>query len=637
MATHQIRLKNGDLYEVEAESQQAALDLLKGTQIDDGGFRDHPMVTYMPEKKEDDGWSVGDIFKGAVETAGTMISGMTTGLVGQVTGAVDGYVGGLMAGMTPGTDEFNDNVRARSDEVAAQGTYVPRSEAGTAMVDAVGGAMAPLEVIEPLMPALGLPAEAAATAGAAARGVRAAGDIVDPNAGHSTKYVEDSLATNRGEGDPDYMTDPSYQPNGAMYPGQTADPAGQALQVTGGRFMAPEHVSMIQNADPVQRDKMARMRAESIASKNGTKAEHSPYNVIADEFENRSRVLGQVGERYLEDMAEARKATNQMDQNNVRTLTGELQSDMTQLLADNRITYDPNTGRVEFGDSAVFNGQPKLKKAIERFMRGTTTESGVTGGRMNYASFDDLVTLKEALQQAGYSAARKQGGNDKSTAMIQRLSGMVNGTVRSISPEYAAANDGLSMVINSMNDLARATKTDVNLNQYNFNDGEWRKVANNTRKLTSNYDAGVDLDQTLKNIDEVLIGEASKGGASRISQEQLNALDIRMDDNGQLVMGTNVRELAIFAHYMNLLNGDGKMTSFSGLTKEANNHLENLVANSVWGNQVGASAAGYKWLSNLKSDESIISGQTAKTRKDVQLDRKRREIIDDALVEMLGR
>ena len=143
---------------------------------------------------------------------------------------------------------------------------------------------------------------------------------------------------------------------------------------------------------------------------------------------------------------------------------------MTQLLADNRITYDPNTGRVEFGDSAVFNGQPKLKKAIERFMRGTTTESGVTGGRMNYASFDDLVTLKEALQQAGYSAARKQGGNDKSTAMIQRLSGMVNGTVRSIRPStrqrWIVHGDQLHEY------LARATKTDVNLNQYNFNDGE---------------------------------------------------------------------------------------------------------------------------------------------------------------------
>ena len=591
------------------------------------------MVTFVPDKKDDD-WSVGDIFKGAVETAGTLITGMTTGLVGQVTGAIDGYVGGLMAGMKPGTDEFNENVRARQEEVQTQGTYIPKTEAGQVMVGTIGDTMAPLEALEPFMPMVG---SGEAAAAAASKVARNAIDAVDPNAGHSTKYVEDSLATNRGEGDPDYQTSPDYQPNGAMYPGQTADPAGQALQVTGGRFMAPEHVSMIQNADPTQRAKFARMREESIASKNGTKAEHSPYNVVADEFESRSRVLGQVGERYLEDMSEARKATNQMDQNNVRTLTGDLQGSMAQLLADNRISYNPKTGVVDFGDSAVFNGQPKLKKAIERFMRGTTTDSNVTGGRVNYASFDDLVTLKEALQQAGYSAARKQGGNDKSTAMIQRLSGMVNGTVREISPEYAAANDGLSMVITSMNDLAKATKTDVNINEYNFSSGEWRKVANNSRKLTSNYDGGIDLDQTLKNIDEVLIAEANKGQNSRISQDQLRALDIRMDDNGQLVMGTNVRELAIFAHYMDLLNGNGKMTSFGSLTKEANNHLENLVANSVWGNQVGASAAGYKFFANLKSDESLISGQTAKTRKDVQLDRKRRQLVDDALVEMLSR
>lgn len=633
MATHKIRRQNGELYEVEAESMQDAIDLLKGTQIEEGGFKDHPMVNFVNEKKEGDA-SIGDIFKGAFETAGTMISGMTTGLVGGVTGAIDGYVGGLMNGMTPGTKEFNDNVAARQEQVMTEGTYIPRTETGTEMVGAIGDAMAPLEALEPFMPMVG---SGEAVANTAARAGRAALDAVDPNSGFNRRYTQDSLATNRGEGDPDYMTDPNYQPNGSMYPGQTDDPAGQALQVTGGRFMAPEHVSMVQNADPTQRAKMARMREESIASKNGTKPQHSPYNVIADEFESRSRVLGQVGERYLDDMTEARKATNQMDQNNVRTLTGELQGNMVKLLEDNRVSYDPNTGKVEFGDSGIFNGQPKLRKAIERFMRGTTTESGVSGGRVNYATFDDLATLKEALQQAGYGAARKQGQNDKSTAMIQRLSGMVNGTVREISPEYAAANDGLSMVINSMNDLAKATKTDVNLNEYNFNNGEWRKVANNTRKLTSNYDAGVDLDQTLKNIDEVLINEANKGQGSRISQDQLNALDIRMDDNGQLVMGTNVRELAIFAHYMNLLNGDGKMTSFGGLTKEANNHLENLVANSVWGNQVGASAAGYKWLSNLKSDESLIGGQTAKTRKDVQLERKRKEMVDNALVEVLNR
>ena len=635
MAIHQLTRKNGEKYDVEAETLEDAIALLKGTQIDDGGFEDHPMVTFVPEKEEND-WSVGDIFKGAVETAGTMITGMTTGLVGGVTGAIDGYVGGLMAGMKPGTDEFNRNVKGRSEEVMAQGTYMPQTEAGQGMVDTVGGAMAPLEVVEPLMPALALPAEAAAVAGTASRAARAAGNVVDPNAGANGKYVEDSLATNRGEGDPDYQTSPDYQPNGAMYPGQTADPAGQALQVTGGKFMAPEHVSMVKNADPIQRGKMARMREESLASKNGTKAEHSPYNVIADEFEARSRVLGQVGEQYLADMNAARKATDKMDTNNVRTLTGDLQTEMMDILAETGVKIGPN-GKLDFSKSNIFSGDAKLKKAVERVMSLSTTPSQIRPGtNYNAATFDELHKLKQYLQQGGYEFGQATGAS-ASTSALQRMSGAVNGTLRGISPEYGAANDGLSMVIRSMNDLAKATKTDVSISEYNFSAGEWRKVSNNMRKLTSNYDAGVDLDQTLKGIDEVLIGEANKGQNSRISQEQLDALDIRMDDNGQLVMGTNVRELAIFGHYMNLLNGDGKMTSFGSLTKEANNHLENLVANSVWGNQVGASAAGYKFFTNLKSDESVISGQTAKTRKDVQLERKRKELVDNALVEVLNR
>ena len=164
------------------------------------------MVTFVPEKKDDD-WSVGDIFKGAVETAGTMISGMTTGLVGQVTGAIDGYVGGLMAGMKPALMSSTRTSGLGRMRLRLKVHTYPQTEAGHGHGQ-VGGAMAPLEVVEPvLMPALGLPAEAAAAAAAASGGVRA-GDAVDPNAGHSTKYVEDSLATNRGEGDPDYMTEP---------------------------------------------------------------------------------------------------------------------------------------------------------------------------------------------------------------------------------------------------------------------------------------------------------------------------------------------------------------------------------------------------------------------------------------------
>ena len=263
-----------------------------------GGFKTIPWSPLCPRKRTND-WSVGDIFKGAVETAGTMITGMTTGLVGRVTGAVDGYVGGLMAGMKPELMSSTGTSGLGRMRFRLRVHTYPRLRLERTMVEAVGGAMAPLEVMEPFMPALGMPAEAAAAAGTASRQCARLVMLSIPTLAiaPSTSRTAWPLTVARV-----ILTtglSPDYQPNGAMYPGQTADPAGQALQVTGGKFMAPEHVSMVKNADPVQRGKMARMREESIASKNGTKAEHSPYNVIADEFEARSRVLGQVGEQYL--------------------------------------------------------------------------------------------------------------------------------------------------------------------------------------------------------------------------------------------------------------------------------------------------------------------------------------------------
>ena len=80
------------------------------------------------------------------------------------------------------------------------------------------------------------------------------------------------------------------------------------------------------------------------------------------------------------------------------------------------------------------------------------------------------------------------------------------------------------MVIRSMNDLAKATKTDVSISdEYNFSSWRVAQGLQQHAQADKHYDAGVDLDQTLKGIDEVLIGEANKGQNSRISQEQLDA------------------------------------------------------------------------------------------------------------------
>jgi hypothetical protein len=622
MPTRDEELYQQFLYEQFLASQQKNEDIPTGADL---------VGAPMPAKAEkEDKYGIKDTFVGMLETAAAMTTGAIGGTAGHVYGAIDGLVGGGIRGMEFGTGEMAENMAGRANEVAGALTYAPRTEAGQEFTEALGGAMAPLEALEPVMPALGvLPNPSRISA------------VPDKKAAE----IEQALDMTRGQGDPTRMGNPDQQWNGAMYPGLTRDKSAEDLMVSGSVFMAPEHVQAFKNADPATKAKMQKMQEEAKASQNGVNAQHSPYNVIADEFASRSETLGQVGEAYLADMSKAMEAVDQMDSNNVRTLTGELQQNVAGMLREYGIKWDPTTGTIDkksLQDSKVFNGQGKVIRAVERFMQGTTTQSGIRDARSNYATFEDLHNLKISLQQAGYGAARNQGSGDLSTALIKRMSGMVNDTARTISPEYGAANDGLSSVITSMQELADATGTKIDLNESNFTREEWRKVANASRKLTSNYDSGVNLDETLKRMDEQLVAESNKRDqdgnyVGHVTDGQMNELNLVRDENGNFVQGTNPRELALFAHYMNAFYGDGKVTSFRGLTQQANNHLDTMAANALWGNNAAVTGQVLGAFDKMKSNDRKLKDRTKATNKDIDLNNTARAQIEDGLNDILWR
>jgi len=619
MPTSDEELYERFLYEQYLASQQQNEDIPTGADL---------VGAPMPaETEKQDKYGIKDTFVGMLETATALTTGAVGGTAGHIYGTLDGLVGGGMAGMEFGTGEMGENMAGRANEVAGALTYAPRTEAGQEFTNAVGGAMGPLEALEPVMPALGIMPDP--------RRVQAVPE-------KTSREVEAALDMTRGQGDPLKMGNPDQQWNGAMYPGVTRDPAAEALTVQGSPFMAPEHVQAFKQADPATKAKLQRMQDEAKASNNGVNAQHSPYNVIADEFQTRVETMGQVGEQYLADMADAMADVSKMDGNNVRTLTGELQNSMVGLLQEYGVKFNPESGTIDFRDSRIFKGQEGLRKAVERFMHGTTTQSGIRDSRSNYASFEDLHNLKLALQDAGYGTARSKGPNAAATAALQRMSGLVNDTARTISPEYGAANDGLSMVIRSMQDLADATKTDVSLNETSFTREQWRKVANNTRKLTSNYDSGVNLDETLTRIDDVLVGEANKldgdgNYVGHVTEGQMKELNLVRNEDGQFVQGTNPRELALFAHYMNAFYGDGKVTSFRGLTQQSNNHLDTMAANALWGNNAAVTGQVLGWADKVKSNQRKIDDRTKATRKDQDLNATARANIEEALGEVLWR
>lgn len=607
---------------------------------------------YAPKVAEEPEIGIMGAFKGAFENLGMLLS-MPYGAAGGVAGAIGDTVtevGTLAAGLNPFSDvKLSDStmfdkslvdsaqgVASQFGEDMAGHMWLPQSEESAAVRDAVADAIPreALQIAEAIPPS-GVAVRAGGAAG------RFADDVMGPGGfGASDEAVEFAKLERQASG----PNAAQVATDAARARGERAEANRQTLagHTTGSKFMADEHIEMVEGATPQQKALYSTIRDDSKALNNGAgDTDRSSWSVVGDQFGNRAEVLGEVGESYVDDMARAMDEVAQMtDQGNVRVLTSDLQGQLAALLKAAKVkVVDGKIDKDSFDNSPIFNGQAKLRKAVDRFLTGTTTESGIGAGTMKYASFEDLHSLKQALQQAGYGSTRKLGSGDRTTQLIQQMSGMVNGTVREISPAYADANDGLSSVIRSLDELATATKTDVSLHESNFTTGEWRRVAQNTRRLTSNTDSGINMDQTLKDIDKVLVGEAGKVDMGNLSPEQMARLGFTPDGKGGFNQEVNLRQLALFANYMDILNGDGKPTAFKNLVAEANDrHFENLAANSIWGNQVGASAAGWKALMQSIRGPEYQMRSTGDMVKDT--DELRAIIkgeVDGAIEEMLKR
>lgn len=424
---------------------------------------------------------------------------------------------------------------------------------------------------------------------------------------------------------------------------------------TGSPFMTDEHIEMLENATPQMRERMLRQLEESRRLRNGAGDETAtPYNVVAEEFEQRGNVLSRMGERFLADREAARRKLAGGEGSDlgdtavwsrgspVYTSTRRLRDGLMEELEAANVTM--KDGKLNFDNSSIYEGQGKLQKAVERFLKGTSTLK--EDGYATASNFADLENLKLYLQRAGYVNARKNGPGGETNALIQMLSGKVNGALKEISPEYAKANEGLASVIVNLQDLADATKATnaagkpINIMDSGFDPGSARLVAQNARKLTSNYESGINMDQTLKNIDELLVSEGGKGDVSRVKLEELEALGIVPDGKGGFQQTVNPRQLALFASYADALNGDAKPTSLRGLLKESEGrHMENLVANSIWGNQVGASAAAAKLVGRRfwDSDERLMAKQGKKVAEELEMKKKLRAQVSEALEEVLSR
>ena len=555
--------------------------------------------------------SAWDVFTGAFDAIGSVLSGATTGAVASGAGTIAGMFNSAIDG-TWGTPEGVQTVKDTRDEWGDALTYEPRTEAGQEYLQDLGEIAEPLTRADQLGPLAGaIPTQPiAAVPGALSRaGMRQGAEGIVEDVQNTPRAIArlpgelagapGELARNIGDDLTDWRTAQQAGRAQRSQEAQTRDAQG----VLTNRWLGPEMTEVISDASPEMKKRYADMKERSMTQRYGSidpitgerirtkdSGSASPRDVIAEEFEMRAEELAQVGQRYHGQIKEARRAMEAEDANGFRVDTTPLQVEVNDSLKKFGIAVDPKTGELDGSMATIPNKEFELiNEAYQRFHRGLNNHGA------GQANFGDLEDLKKYLQRTAYQNSRDAGRGGDANEFIKQMSGIVNGQLRRSTDDldigYGDANDGLSSIITVFNDMNRVIHPDSDINFFDvdFDGKAMSDLARQSRGLTNNTRAGINLDETLSLMDDTLSREG--GNLTPEARARLNMVD---DGQGNYTIETDLRQLAVFAEQLNQLLGDGKVTSFHDLIKSATNgqggHLANAGYNAIWGNYVGTTA-----------------------------------------------
>ena len=547
-----------------------------------------------------------EIYGGVYDALGTMLTGAVGEAAGGTLGLARGFHRVFMDDeVDAGTPEAVAMVRDSMDTMSGALTRDTVTEAGQEYLQNVGEFVEPLTRSDQLGPlAAAIPTQpagvipgAVSRAGVATAG-RVAADGVTDAVGRGVQAVRNS-ASDTMQDVTDWRTARQAGKAQRSQEAQTRDAQG----VLTNRWLGPEMTEVVSDASPEMKSRFADMAERSMTQRYGSKdpitgerirtkdsGSASPRDVIAEEFEMRAEELAQVGQRYHGQIQEARRAMEAEDANGFRVDTTPLQTEVNDSLKKFGIAVDPKTGELDGKMATIPEKEFELiNQAYQRFHRGLNNHGA------GQANFGDLEDLTKYLQRTAYQNSRDAGRGGDANEFIKQMSGIVNGQLRRSTDElgigYGDANDGLSSIITVFNDMNRVIHPDSDINFFDadFNGKAMSDLARQSRGLTNNTRAGINLDETLSLMDDTL----SKEGAN-LTPEARARLNMVDDGQGNFSIETDLRQMAVFAEQLNQLLGDGRVTSFHDLVKSATNgqggHLANAGYNAIWGNYVGTTA-----------------------------------------------
>jgi hypothetical protein len=185
-----------------------------------------------------------------------------------------------------------------------------------------------------------------------------------------------------------------------------------------------------------------------------------------------------------------------------------------------------------------------------------------TGGKPDALRLHNLKRQLDAL--IDYRKTSMTGIPASGQRVLKSIRAELNKTLRSVDPDYARVNDVLSRSLGVFEQLDNATASKITVRKA-LDDP--RAIGQETRKLFSNYQSRIDLDNALKELDQV-VDEFSKMSKSKEVDEFTGNGNVPKMPN----FNDSVYELANFANILDDQFGAVARSSFKGDIESAVKH-----------------------------------------------------------------
>ena len=573
---------------------------------------DDPMMEFAPREQAGKDRSPTDVFVGALEALGTAATSVFAAPAA-VYGALDGAVGSYFAGHDFGSDEFNSNMKARQDEVIGKSMYQPQTEAGQEYAGVMGETIAPLEVLEPFMPALagmGTMAQIGGRLDAHQSGVTRNLDGPSDIEVDMKKRVE--AARTGGESLPsgERLSVGAAKAADDVAPQISPDIAATSLN----RYFGPEVAEMYRDASPSTREQMINMLNVAENATPGSGVDKLPRQIIGDTVAARASTLANARQRYGERIEQIVEGSYE-DRVNTAPLADSFGSilDKYKISRNDDGTFDLNGSRISSKEANSVLGD-----IYERM------ESKIDNQE---STFGQLHTDKQWLQDMADYDLDGKGGKGQLNKAIKDMATSVNDLLRydgeGNPTPYGEANSAFSSTVKPFEEIARLSGA----KRPDFSDPKAvSELARKSRGLTNNTKTGVELDYTLRDM-EKLIGEGVENGV--ISADEMAAIGFNPKT---MKFDADINKMGHFASTVDAVFPQLRPTSLAGIMDQNSNAINDGMTMALDGITGGKSAVARM---GIKAVDKLTDGGGTKSR--IQKDREAREEVVRNLFNLLER